>query len=140
MTYYKLDEKDNPVPCEDIIEWGLWMADADRSLAAEDIEAPDVGIYAAICTSFLGIDHGGNPGKPILWETMIFNAGSSEEAIGYLDEYMDRYTSRKAALRGHRRLKALVNAVIKQKREELERLRPKPLVYSKPKRIIDIKN
>jgi hypothetical protein len=91
MRKFILDDDGNPVACDDILEWGRWLAKSDvvRVVAQEHIG--DV----FVSTVFLGMDHSWGPGgsAPILWETMIFG--------GEHDKYMDRYTSRADADKGH---------------------------------------
>jgi hypothetical protein len=90
--YYKLDENNNPIPC-DIIEWAV------RFEGKQDIVAYTVIKNIKISTVFLGFDHNTGPiGPPILWETMISNDLNSSE-------YQVRYTSYKDAVEGH--LKAI---------------------------------
>lgn len=90
---YILDARGEPVPCEDINEWGRWYGNIDNRRLAEDRDeapgAPDI----RISTVFLALDHQWGDGPPVLWETLVFG--------GPLDGEMDRYTSRAAALRGH---------------------------------------
>ena len=67
MTYYILDGH-NPVPCNDLMEWGKWMGIANRIVSQEKVNG------AKVSTIFLGIDHsfGGPNAAPKLFETMIF--------------------------------------------------------------------
>lgn len=84
---YILDENDNPQEV-DTLEWGIWMQTANRV-----VEKTKVG-GAEVSTVFLGLDHNWSmTGNPILWETLVF--GSS------IDEEMDRYDSKDAAVKGH---------------------------------------
>lgn len=87
MRKYILDEFGEPVPVDDILEWGRWFETADRHIGKDTVG--DV----TISTVFLGIDHSYGTGPPVLFETMIFG--------GEHDGYQDRYTSRWDALVGH---------------------------------------
>ncbi len=91
---YILDESGNVIPCNDILEWGRWMRDAERHVGDDRIG--DVHIS----TVFLGTDHAFGAGPPILWETMIFG--------GEHDGYQERYLTRDEALAGHARALAMV--------------------------------
>jgi hypothetical protein len=96
---YILDDENNPVPCEDLLEWAMWFEKDKRIIARTEIAG------GLVSTVFLGIDHRFNEkGPPILWESMVFSGGPSD------DEEQYRYTSHADALRGHeeivQRLKA----------------------------------
>lgn len=54
-----------------------------------------------VSTVFLGLDHSLRGKIPVLWETMIFG--------GEHDQYQERYTSHKDALKGHQTALNLVN-------------------------------
>jgi hypothetical protein len=89
INSYVLDEDNNPLPMEDIEAWAKWFETHDRHVA--DTQLPN-GIR--VSTVFLGLDHNlGLIGPPVLWETMIFG--------GKLDQYQERYSSRKDAEVGH---------------------------------------
>jgi len=51
-----------------------------------------------VSTVWLGMDYGFNERKPVIFETMVFLKG------GYMDEYCERYTTKKEALAGHKRI------------------------------------
>lgn len=84
------------VPCEDLMEWGRWMQDADRTVAHDTLGE------SRVSTVFLGLDHAFGGAIPILWETMVFG--------GPLDQEMDRYSSKAAAAVGHAKMCARVRA------------------------------
>lgn len=68
---YILDEKRQPVPCDDTVKWGEWMEKTDRSVGKTE-----VGPFT-VSTVFLGLDHGFTEGAaPILFETMVFHSGT----------------------------------------------------------------
>lgn len=102
MHQYVLNSEGEPEPCEDLFEWAHWM---ERSLEERHIDGDyvtgDDGAVVFVSTVFLGLDHGmGRGAPPVLWETMVFN--------GDLTELQWRYTSKAAALAGHREALALV--------------------------------
>lgn len=85
---YILDDEGNPVACEDLERWALWMVDGDRQVARDEVGE------ALVSTVFLGLDHRfGGDGPPILWETMVFGDP--------LDGEQWRYSSKAAAIAGH---------------------------------------
>lgn len=57
-----------------------------------------------VSTVFLGIDHNYDPTQqlPVLWETMVFPV-SRDKQRSYSEVYMQRYTTRLDAERGHER-------------------------------------
>jgi hypothetical protein len=86
---YILDENGEPVLCEDLMEWAMWMGTGERRVDFTDL----IGIR--VSTVFLGIDHNfSGHGPPVLWETMVFG----EEEGGTRER---RYTSRAEAIAGH---------------------------------------
>ena len=96
-NYYFTLEDGEPVPAPDLIAWAEWFETADRDIAKTTIG--DV----LVSTVFLGLDHSfGEPGPPILFETMVFG--------GELDQRMERYSSLEDAMLGHERWVARVKA------------------------------
>lgn len=79
---YILDDKGDPIPCEDLMMWATWFEE-NRN---QRIVKQDVIRKSKVSTVFLGLDHGwplrpfGH--KPILWETIVFG--------GPLDQEQDR--------------------------------------------------
>lgn len=97
--YYLLNE--NKEPYKVSIEEGLKIYDDPEMKIVQQDRIDDV----FVSTVFLGMDHGWNIDKdvnykPVLWETMIFG--------GEHDQYQERYTSYKDALRGHFAVLSLV--------------------------------
>lgn len=88
---YILDGK-TPVPCEDLLAWGAWFQTADRQVARDYVGDKRVS------TIFLGLDHGLG-GKPMLFETMIFDESGEET-------YCERYGTWEEAEAGHAIAKA----------------------------------
>lgn len=94
MTYedkYILNEHGEPVPCEDVLEWGRFFKNGE----ARRVAYTDVTDDVYVSTVFLGLDHSFGGATPILWETMIFG--------GEHNGWQDRYTSREDAVTGHAR-------------------------------------
>lgn len=86
--YYKLNEAKEPVKC-DLMEWSNMFENDDRRVAFDAIEGKEVS------TVFLGLDHNYFGGKPLLFETMVFDEGESSE------HYCLRYSTYEQALKGH---------------------------------------
>jgi len=59
------------VPVEDIHTWAHWFETADRVVAQTWITED-----MCVSTVFLGLDHQWGDGPPLLFETMVFLAGS----------------------------------------------------------------
>ncbi len=89
-------ENGNPVPCENLMEWGKWMETADRHVALTELG--DV----KVSTVFLGLDHSFGGPTPVLFETLVFG--------GPLDGEMNRYTFREDAEKGHADMVVKVSA------------------------------
>jgi hypothetical protein len=119
---YILDDDGNPQPEPDSLKWAMWFEDGNRIVQQDHIGD------AFVSTVFLGLDHRyGGDGPPILWETMVFQGTRTVKfPDGKIrtfkeEQYQRRYTSRKDALRGHKRAVKFVMA--KQKDlQELERM------------------
>jgi hypothetical protein len=61
-----------PVPENDLFVWGQWLETADRQVARSEV-GPMV-----VSTVFIGLDHNFGSGKPMLFETMIFDGGEDD--------------------------------------------------------------
>lgn len=85
--YYILDEKKNVVPTDDLNEWGIFFESSDRIVAQDTIN--DI----LVSTVFIGLDHGFNSQRPVVFETMIFG--------GEFDQHQERYCTWNEALSGH---------------------------------------
>lgn len=68
-----LNEAGEPIPCENLHEWGRWFETENR------IVARDVFLDCRVSTVFLGLDHSFGKGPPILWETMVFGGEMNQE-------------------------------------------------------------
>jgi len=89
MNNYILDETGNPKIEPDLLKFAKWFEKADRHIGFTTIKKTQIS------TVFLGTDHNFcGCGKPILWETMIFE--------GKLDGYQKRYSSKEKAIEGHK--------------------------------------
>jgi hypothetical protein len=91
MGQYIIADDGEVVEAKTMEEWSRFFGDTERRKLAHDTITDGV----EVSTVFLGIDHNfGSNGPPVLWETMIFG--------GPQDGYQERYSSREAALEGHR--------------------------------------
>lgn len=73
--YYVLDGK-RVIALDDAVLWGQWMQDAARR-RVKLTRLPGGG---RVSTVFLGLDHNfGTSDSPLLFETMVFDAGSSDD-------------------------------------------------------------
>jgi hypothetical protein len=79
-----------PVEEPDLLTWAQWFESAKRHVADTWV-TPTV----RVSTVFLGLDHQWGDGPPLLWETMIFHEGDSQETW--------RYATYHAAEQGHER-------------------------------------
>ena len=102
-----LDDDDNPVPCYDLLEWGMWMEENRPYLR---LSKTMIQAYPKIYVStvFLGLNHSYcfdvPPIKPVLWESMVFGGAMHHE--------QERYSSKEEAIAGHLRLVDEVRAVL----------------------------
>lgn len=87
--YYVLDEKNQPKPATSD-EFGRFMRDNAIRKVVGRTELAD-GVQ--VSTVFLGLDHAWGGGRPLLFETLIFD--------GQYDGHMWRYSTRDEAIVGH---------------------------------------
>lgn len=80
-----------------LMEWARSMESTDRKIARDEIG--DI----TVSTVFLGIDHGFEGGKPLLFETMVFG--------GQADEIQERYCTYEEAERGHKEILEFVKSI-----------------------------
>jgi hypothetical protein len=100
---YILDENGKPVPCNDLMKWGLFFRDSEKRIVKQE----RIGSYH-VSTVFLGLDHSWGQGPPILWETMVF-----EDNKGAMDQEMDRCSgNREQAEAMHEAMVERVRAVV----------------------------
>lgn len=108
---YVLDEHGNPQKEHDLLKWAQWLETAGQKRV---VARTEVGKYY-VSTVFLAMDYDlMGHGKPILYETMVFeNEAKKEEIFGREmmahhdlsgDEFFDRYSTREEAERGHERI------------------------------------
>lgn len=93
-----MDETHQVHPIDDIVLWALWMDEADRRVAMDEL--PNGYI---VSTVFLGINHGWI--TPLWFETMVFYQDN------LLDFDMERYATWDEATEGH---KIMVNKYSKR--------------------------
>jgi hypothetical protein len=97
-----LDDDGNPVEETDLIKWATWYETSAerRRVALDTINGKRIStIFLAMDFDFMFY----RKGKPILWETMIFDA--KERSI-----YSKRYTSLADAKAGHAEAVKLVRS------------------------------
>lgn len=95
-----------PILCEDVIEWGRWLENADRHVALDELPPP---IDRQVSTVFLGLDQNfwTEDHTPLLFETMVFRQGDDEAFPNdreSVDEYTRRYTTWEEAEQGHKQV------------------------------------
>lgn len=89
-----------PTPVESLEEWGRWCANEDN----RRVGLTTVG-KKIVSTVFLGVNHGFSYGKPLWFETMIYN-----ETDGAFDDFQERYATLDEARRGHDRAVAVLES------------------------------
>lgn len=96
--WYTLDKNNNPKPAKDVFEVKRLLCDNDaRRVALDHITLEDYGITIVVSTVFLVLNHNySHKGKPILFETLIFNGG--------LHQSRNRYCTWKEAQAGHKKM------------------------------------
>lgn len=62
-----------PVPEDDLLTWARWFEENDRVVCQEQVGA------TMVSTIFLGLDHQHGEGPPLLFETLLFTDGESED-------------------------------------------------------------
>ena len=95
MEYYKLDENNCPrlTDITGYYEWKNALPEEKQTGIGFRVDKTERG-GVCVSTVFLGLDHGGDGGPPVLWETIVFG--------GEHDQDCERYTSQKEAEQGHR--------------------------------------
>ena len=82
-----------------IMEWSEWHSSV-RQHSAEWIVGKTQLHNAEVSTVFLGLDHGHNEERPMVFETLVFG--------GAMDGDMERYSTWKEAEAGHWKMVDLV--------------------------------
>jgi len=91
-----------PVPCDDLLKWGMWMEKANIKAKRKVRRTHLKGCY--VSTVFLGIDHNHTMnGPPVLFETMVFSGE------GWLD-IQERCSTWRQALKQHWNVVSTVKA------------------------------
>lgn len=88
MDFYVTDINDVPRIERDQKKWAQFM-ERNQRVALSKLGDGRV----VVSTVFLGLNHRFGPGRPLLWETMVFG--------GPLDGEQYRYESRLDAMKGH---------------------------------------
>lgn len=97
---YILDADGNPQPEPNLVKWAKWYGKYKRQIAQDYVGKVHIStIFLALDQSFPFF----SPQRPILWETMIFDADHGEH-----DCYIQRYTSLEDALAGHKKAVEMV--------------------------------
>jgi hypothetical protein len=110
LHHYILRADKLAVPEPDLLKWAVWMSDVERRQIAVD----EIDGYR-ISTVFMGIDHDFlHQGDPLLFETMVFPPTNR----GWEESYMERYASWADAAAGHRKIKTLLDAELRQAQAE----------------------
>lgn len=86
--HYFLNPDHTYRPCS-LLEWATQLEMKDRRVQKTELN----GYF--ISTVWLGNDHGYDPEKPLVFETMVFKGGSSQ------DIYCERYSTWDEAVLGH---------------------------------------
>jgi hypothetical protein len=68
--FYKLDKDHNVIPADDVFDWSDFFRDPDRIVKQEHVAGPDRRV-SWVSTVFLGLDHGFDEERPLVFETMI---------------------------------------------------------------------
>lgn len=101
--YLLAADGETPVPVTDAVAWARRRTTESGAFSEYGRVGNWFGVNAAnervqVSTIFLGMDHDWTfRGPPVLWETMLFGCAEGSK----LDQYCVRYTSAKAAKRGH---------------------------------------
>lgn len=128
-SYFILGGKDGhePIPVDDMLEWGRWFESADRRVAFSGNQ------YKWVSTVFVGLDHRWfGDGPPMVFESMAFSWDGQSRWEG--DSYMpgaprteeldmDRYGSWAAAVAGHKRM---VNKILLKQEKAGDRIKGDP--------------
>jgi hypothetical protein len=117
QQFYVLRDR-KPVPVSDVLEWaksrehfeencriGYTIVRPDGTTVERSPSKPEES-ECAVSTVFLGIDHGWGRGKPVLFETLVFNGPPG------LEDEMDRYCTFGEAVSGHREMVERVKATM----------------------------
>ena len=76
-----------------LLEWAKWFETNNRIIKQDTL---DSGIL--VSTVFLGLNHRFGEGKPLIFETMVFDDNDGG------DHDMERYSTYEQALNGHKKM------------------------------------
>ncbi len=102
---YKLDKNGQPKRVYSFLELANWLS---RNNEKRRIGLTEVGKFT-VSTVFLMYDHSCGFGKPVLFETMIFNT-----ITGKFKAYQERYCTKKEAIKGHRKAIKMLKSKLKK--------------------------
>jgi len=88
----KYDRQGNSM---DLMEWAAKMEDVEYKRVAQDVVGD-----TTVSTVWLGLNHNFGPGKPLIFETMVFGGEHSD--------WQDWYSTEAEAIAGHRRVVAAI--------------------------------
>ena len=105
--FYILDGT-TPVSVPDVLTWARWFETAFRHVA-------ETWVTQTVCVStvFLGLDYQFHEGPPLLFESMVFEAGEGRDQA--------RYATYHDAEQGHSRMVAQVRASLALTSQEDDR-------------------
>ena len=87
VIYYILDHNNQVVPAIDVVSWAKWF---ETNLNKRRVAFDRVG-KIDISTVFLGIDHNWGDGKPLLFETMVFDDSEDCERCSTWEEAVEQH-------------------------------------------------
>ena len=90
-----LDKDHKVILVDNLITWANWQGEENNRRVGFD--ALPNGYL--VSTVFLGLDHGWGEGKPLWFETMVFNQEDPRE-----DVFCERYETWDEAVEGHRQI------------------------------------
>lgn len=105
LKYMILNENHKLIPV-DLMTWAGWI-ETNKTNSLRIVKQENIGDYY-ISTVFLGLDHSFGFGKPLWFETMVFNAKDKN-----WHDYQERYTNWKSAELGHNKIVAKIKKLKK---------------------------
>jgi len=85
-------------PCDDLMEWAIFMASEDRVVKQTTVPDSD----CLVSTVFIGLNHQFGSGLPLLFETIVFTIDADTERLTVDDRFdMVRYSFYSDAEEGH---------------------------------------
>lgn len=94
---YILDDKDNPVLCDDMAMWLGWLGSAQLAVKRTRLDTAGV----AVSTIFLGLDYQDGDGPPLLYETITYRCDEYGRLIDFGPVGRGRSATRDEAIQRH---------------------------------------